>query len=929
MKKLISNEFIEEFLNQAPKKNLNSATELARNAKFLCISHTHQDTSDEELIFNVQIPGLYVAPRLTLWPNALDAFCNCKSNIEPCQHILAICIAIKNNFPTVILEEQNKTINSIEYEIKTTENEIFLYRYLITQNEKKIFHESLLSQEKLIQASKEDYGLEAMFDKTLFGKIHKYQIPKIFKLLSLVPKVYFNGHAIQVSDKVLTPSIDIILNNDLATVRLITKLNDAKSEPQIIQNTIAKIENTIFYYNENLNIDGTIINLSPTTKKFLESLKKQTQYLNYEQTKVLLSLIIPELQNHTQIDINTELHYINDTEEIEPELDFKIETLVTGENYITPYIKYGSNPTYLIIDNQGTKILDSTKLIKRNFFKEENLIKNLKSQYYLSFGVPSKLNLNESFNFFENLENTKNLSENLKEKFQEWILLIKNSKNINPQKKAPFFYKILEKENLFFNAKEKFLHEKDGAKKELEKLQNNKNLWETLRDYQKEGATWLTERLYYGFGCLLADDMGLGKTIQAICAIAGKTLVLAPTSVLKNWENEILKFRPELKTLIYHGKSRDQNFNSFDVIITSFNLLRIDFSFFEKQNFKTIIIDEAQNIKNIHTKLTQSVLSLNADRRIALSGTPIENKIDDLISIFSFLNPGLLSDNNKNTFNNLEQLKEQTKPFILRRLKKDIALELPPKTITNLRVELSEEEQALYDFIQNTYQIDNRSTFEIFEKILRLRQVCLDPRCLFNEKKFTLPQNLNSFFNENFELSSKTKLCLELAKQSLENEHKILIFSQFTSYLNYLESAFFKNNLKTLRIDGSTHDRQSIIEKFKQNEASILLISLKAGGTGLNITEADHVFILDPWWNPYIEMQAMDRAHRIGQTKPVFVYRFITANTIEEKILLMQEEKKQLSETLLSDTENASQLDEHLESQDINLSKEELLSLLK
>lgn len=427
------------------------------------------------------------------------------------------------------------------------------------------------------------------------------------------------------------------------------------------------------------------------------------------------------------------------------------------------------------------------------------------------------------------------------------------------------------------------------------------------RHYQSQGIDWLAWLRTRGLGALLADDMGLGKTIQAMAVLRAEksppSLIVAPTSVLPNWISELARFRPDLKICKFHGTARSIDPSSH-VVVTTYALLRVDKDSLTQREWSTVILDEAQNIKNPESQVAQAAYELKASFRLALTGTPIENRLDDLWSQFNFINPGLLgsqSDFRERYASPIgsgseaaaQRLRDMIKPFVLRRLKKDVLTELPPKTETILHVELSAEERTLYDAILLATRSSviakleqGGSVMEALEALLRLRQACTHPMLV--EK--TVRQE-----------SSKIALLIDTLEKALACGHKALVFSQWTSLLDLLEPELNRHGIRFLRLDGSTRDRGSIVQEFQSPGGSpVLIMSLKAGGVGLNLTAADHVFLLDPWWNPATEEQASDRAHRIGQDSPVFVHRLVALDTVEEKIIELQERKRALADSALA-----------------------------
>jgi superfamily II DNA or RNA helicase len=441
-----------------------------------------------------------------------------------------------------------------------------------------------------------------------------------------------------------------------------------------------------------------------------------------------------------------------------------------------------------------------------------------------------------------------------------------------------------------------------------------------LRPYQREGFRWLAFLGRAGLGALLADDMGLGKTVQALAALQGRTLVVAPTSLLGNWEEEIARFRPGLRADVYHGAGRALD-ASADVTLTSYALLRRDRDVLGAVAWDTVVLDEAQAIKNPESQVARAAFALGGARRITLTGTPVENRLDELWSQLHFLNPGLLggrSDFDERYARPLaagdaaagEQLRLRIRPFVLRRRKAEVAPELPPRTEAVLHAALSEEERAVYDALAASVRVEvleqlgqPGGVLAALELLLRLRQACCHPRLLPGQ---TLDR------------SAKLELLVDRLETTAAEGHKALVFSQWTSLLDLVEPALGAAGLGFVRLDGATRDRSGVVASFQAASGPpVFLISLKAGGTGLNLTAADHVFLLDPWWNPAVEEQAADRAHRIGQDKPVFVYRLVAAGTVEERILALQAKKRALAEGALTGAGAAA-----------SLTREDLLSLL-
>lgn len=428
----------------------------------------------------------------------------------------------------------------------------------------------------------------------------------------------------------------------------------------------------------------------------------------------------------------------------------------------------------------------------------------------------------------------------------------------------------------------------------------------TLREYQINGYKWLKTLSETGFGGILADEMGLGKTIQTIAFLLSeknkKALIVCPTSLIYNWKEELQRFAPGLKVSIVHGPERIETINNiseYDIILTTYGTLKTDINHYKDTVFDFCIIDEGQNIKNSSTQNTKVIKEIKAKTRFALTGTPIENNLGELWSIFDFVMPGYLysKENFEEKFiqrgvHNLESLKLLIKPFILRRTKKEVIRELPDKIEKKLLIEMTASQKALYsNYIKRVKDVmknNKDGKIEILSYLTKLRQICLDP----------------SLISEDYDGGSgKMDAAMELINEHINSGGKLLLFSQFTSALDKIGERLNKEKIKFFHLDGKTRpkDRIRMVKDFNLNrDVRVFLISLKAGGTGLNLTSANLVIHFDPWWNPAVEDQAADRAHRIGQQDIVEVIKLVAKGTIEEKIILLQEDKKELIDSILT-----------------------------
>lgn len=437
----------------------------------------------------------------------------------------------------------------------------------------------------------------------------------------------------------------------------------------------------------------------------------------------------------------------------------------------------------------------------------------------------------------------------------------------------------------------------------------------TLREYQEYGYRWLCYLIDNNFGCCLADDMGLGKTLQAIAVLTRlhqeknkKSLVIMPKSLVYNWESEIKKFSPKLKVGIYYGNLRNkQVIEKNEVILTTYGTVRNDIESIRKYKFDLLILDESQNIKNVNAQTTKAIMLLNGEGRIALSGTPIENNLSELYSLFRFLNPamfGTLEEFNNyyavpiqrdNDIEVIEELKKKVYPYILRRVKKEVLKDLPEKIEKTIYIEMNPEQKKLYDErrkyyydMVNTQIKENglgRTQFFILQALNELRQITSCPES-----------------RKDGVISSKREVLLNSIIDAVENGHKVLVFTNYLKSIDDICEDLKKNGINYLSMSGATKDRQQLVEKFQKEEKyKVFVMTLKTGGVGLNLTSADTIFIYDPWWNKTVENQAVDRAYRLGQDRTVFSYKLILKDSIEEKILQLQELKTKLLDSLISE----------------------------
>jgi superfamily II DNA or RNA helicase len=448
-------------------------------------------------------------------------------------------------------------------------------------------------------------------------------------------------------------------------------------------------------------------------------------------------------------------------------------------------------------------------------------------------------------------------------------------------------------------------------------------LRDTLRPYQIEGVAWLQHLRKSDVGGILADDMGLGKTLQTIAHLAiekeagrmeAPALIVMPTSLIGNWARELRKFAPRLRVAVFHGPDRraaEKWLSRFDVILTTYPVLVRDVELLKKESYSVLVLDEAQAVKNPRSRAHHAVCELNAGQRICLSGTPVENNLDELWALLEASAPGILGsaeefrtrfrhpierDGNEQR---LALLRQRVAPFVLRRTKEQVLKELPPKTFLIRPVELLGTERDLYESIRVAAHAEVRgiirkkglgaSTVAILDALMKLRQACCHPKLVAVDRA------------RHVKAASKLDTLLEMLEAQLAEGRRVLVFSQFARMLALISESLLERGRRHVMLTGATKDRQALIDAFQGGKADIFLISLKAGGTGLNLTRADTVIHYEPWWNPAAQAQATDRAHRVGQTQPVFVHSLIVSGSVEERMLRLQERKRHLADSILED----------------------------
>lgn len=636
-------------------------------------------------------------------------------------------------------------------------------------------------------------------------------------------------------------------------------LRDYKTENNVLVNVnnLCEYQNSVYYF---IKSPEKIINLKENGIHILKSLGEVYYTKNFKKYKLISSS-----SYKTNFNIGSN-NFLN--------ISFSFDGITNKELYdAIKNIRRGEK--YLKLKDKGILNLNNDYLKQINTVLNDLNIdeENLKNE---------KLSLNKFYAFYLDnsySDNFKAIGElNRNENFLKIINSISNLKNLDlspPQK---------------LNA--------------------------SLRNYQLDGFKWMKTLKEYNLSGILADEMGLGKTIQTIAFLEKEyengsletSIIICPKSLIYNWFEEFNKFTPHLNVLIFNGNKSTrlkliEKFNDYDVILTSYGIIQKDIEILKQKKFNICIIDEAQNIKNKSSKNTISLKELNINFKFALTGTPIENSIDELWSIFNFLMPGYLNTYQNFKLNyelspNNEILNKKISPFILRRLKKNVLTELPPKIETKIMVDLNDEQKKIYysyiEKFKNEFEEENSSIntknlkFKMLSALTRLRQICCEPKIIMDNYSYG---------------SSKIDTLMEILKNNIKNNKKIIVFSNFTTVLNIIKNILIQEKIKYAYLDGSipSKDRIEIVNDFNKNDYNVFLISLKAGGFGLNITSAETVIHFDPWWNNAVENQATDRAHRIGQKNTIHVIKLITKGTIEEKIFEIQQRKTHLINSIIKD----------------------------
>lgn len=922
-----------------------------------------------------------VSPKITLWPKEEDWHCDCGDRHDPCTHAVGGFLAYKEGKAKKPDGPNLKVDGSAHLEYRFFPQAGYLYfdRFLVRGKKSERLHNtSLVALVGGLQsgrvkgenpiAGKEDFAVDHVLGGSYQNPLDRYTLTRLLAALQSCSRVLYGDEPVEISAQTVSPQAKVTNEEFGPGIKL--EWHGDSSVSQLFKNGAALCGRT----------------LKAVREPALTS-KERAAFRPYSPSEFhfFASEVLPSLEAKMVVHIDTKRLPKVAKHECRVLLHLQAESARRLSVY--PTLVYG-NPPVAEVQGTELVMLDDAQVPERDVATEESWRKRLHQELQLQVCRQSIFEDESALLFVSKLRNWEctgnglqaftvqgQLSpevgweeENLnigfvvpqshtkvdpQEVLRAWrenrsfvqapnggwaaiphdwllkyadrveaILAAKTSASAPvPRHFLPDLAELCEDEGVPVPDRVKQLVAKLSGSDSIPRAPLPQDLKASLRSYQRKGVDWLLFLKQAGLGALLADDMGLGKTLQSIAVIEGRTLIVCPTSVLQSWADQIQEFRPSLKVNLYHGPNRQL---TDGITLTSYGILRMDQEKLAAVDWDTVILDETQVIKNPDSQIAKAAHRMQGKFRIALSGTPIENKLDDLWSQFQFINPGLLWKRSEfmerfgdairsGNPRKLEKLRVRIKPFLLRRKKTEVAPELPPRTEVVLHCDLSEEEQTLYKAILASSKKEvveklesGGSVFAALEMLLRLRQACCHPSLVPGS-------NLGSDFG-----SAKLDLLMESLEESLDLGHRALIFSQWTSLLDLVEKRLNAKEIRFSRLDGSTKHRDQVVSAFQKDDGPpVMLLSLKAGGVGITLTAADHIYILDPWWNPAAEDQAADRAHRIGQENPVFIHRLVARDSVEDKILQLQKKKRALAEGVIGDA-----------SKNADLSKQEILDLL-
>ena len=922
-----------------------------------------------------------VSPKVTLWPDESDWHCDCGDRNDPCTHSIAAFLAYRDGLTKKPDSPSLKkgAVLQLEYRFFPQAGYLYFDRFLVGGKKPERLHNtSLVSLVGGMQsgrlegaspvAGKEDFAVDHVLGGSYQNPLDRYTLTRLLAALQGSGKVLYGDEPVEISAQTVTPQAKVT-NDGAKGIRLDWHADSSVS--QLFKNGAALCGRT----------------LKAVREPALTS-KERASFRAYEPSEfaAFASEILPSLESKLVVHVDTKR--LPKVSRHEPRIVLHLQAESANRLSAYPTLVYG-NPAVAEVQGERLVSLNDDIIPERDLEAEDKWRKRLHSELQLqvcrqsvfedesallfaskvrdwdctgnglsAFTVQGDLSPDfcwddENFRLSFHLPDSAGSVDPAKvlDAWKEnrsfvqlngggwaalphdWLLKYADrvesllsartsSTESLPRYLVPDLAQLCEDEGVAVPDRIQALCKRLLGLESLPRTALPSDLKANLRPYQRKGVDWLLFLREAGMGAMLADDMGLGKTLQSIACIQGRTLIVCPTSVLQSWADQIEQFRPGLKVSLYHGGGRALGDG---ITLTSYGILRIDQEKLAAVDWDTVILDETQVIKNPDSQIAKAAHRLHGNFKIALSGTPVENRLDDLWSQFQFLNPGLLWKRSEFTRRfgdamrsgnprKLDKLRQRIRPFLLRRKKTDVAPELPPRTEVVLHCDLSDEETAIYKAILASSRQEvlekletSGSVFAALEMLLRLRQACCHPALVPGSGQGPTYG------------SAKLMLLMESLEESLDLGHRALIFSQWTSLLDLVELRLKEKNIVFSRLDGTTRNRDVVVSNFqKEDGPPVMLLSLKAGGVGITLTAADHIYILDPWWNPAAEDQAADRAHRIGQLNPVFIHRLVARNSVEDKILLLQKKKRSLAEGILSDSDSSA-----------DLTRDDLLDLLQ
>jgi superfamily II DNA or RNA helicase len=951
------------------------AVTLARHAEITCVGT--RDLGEHE--YHVRSSNRNQDAIVLLVPVDESWDCDCGGGLDPCEHILATLIAVKQGAVRHGSSSGTRVRQGIVVHAFSRNGSVLSFsRYLVSGDSRIEIKTSLLQAIELsksqsasrLSVSDQDLNIDHVLLKQKSGVLDPQTMRYLLPSLARVAHVELDGECIQVSPEAMPVVAEVV---DVSEGYLLRR--------KMIHGTTEVFDNSAIV------IDGVLSAIEDSSLRFddFEMLKGDGRIFGASESLDLATRVIPSLR--AKIVVEVAGCSLPKARKVRPSVRFEAYSLEQGRSLsVLPIIQYGA-PCIAEIRLGQCELKNRYEVPIRDMIAEGALLRNVEQQYGVRRDAPTVFSGQRVLSLTAEIANhcTEKSDISLCRSITTMVPTVAgDSAGLEVEFQAPNGDRIpgqtildawkSNSNNAYFHEgfgwlsfPDRWLASHSEALKRLlqgrmdgdggsrvflpdvleisESLEVDppqyfarlsKGLTDCaiipdsklpteltcrLRDYQKIGVNWLSFLMDHEIGALLADDMGLGKTVQALCALRGRSLIVCPTSVLSSWKEQIASFLPGRKVSMYHGVDRKIDRDA-EVTLSSYGILRADVDSLAKCDWETVVLDEAHVIRNPYSQVARAAYKINSRYKICLTGTPIENTPRDLWSQCNFLNPGLLGtlrefehrygqgDELKNE-GEISTLRARVAPFILRRFKHDVAKELPPKTEVILECELTSEERVVYDAIVASTRdsvVDkldtNGSVFSVLEMLLRLRQACCHTG---------LVPGISS------DTSSKLALLMHHLTQSKAYGHRCLIFSQWVSLLDKVEPLLNDTGISFGRIDGSTTNRGAVVNDFQSTSGpDVLLISLKAGGVGLTLTAADHVYILDPWWNPAAEDQAADRAHRIGQDNPVVIHKLVARDTVEHRVLELQRRKRQLIEASLGEGTDG----------DFSLSREELLYVL-